>query len=69
MGPGYEKLIQRELRSVTENRREQGRCLRWWGGRFIRDLSPLTVKARHVWHVYGTAEPIIAVCDPRSQPT
>jgi hypothetical protein len=29
--------------------------MRWWAARFTRELPPLTVKARGVWHVCGTA--------------
>jgi hypothetical protein len=32
-------------RSVALNKYEQDRCLRWWLGRFIRELPPLTVEA------------------------
>src|SRR5215813_8442985 len=38
-------------RPVTLDEREQGRCMRWWAGCFIRGLRPLTVEAPGVWHM------------------
>ena len=48
-------------RPVALNEGEQGRRMRWWAVRFVRELPPVTVEAPGVWHRCGTDDPLPGV--------
>jgi hypothetical protein len=41
-------------RSVTQDEREQGRCMYWSDDCSARELPPPTTDALSLWHVHGT---------------